>query len=768
MHVIKFDRSAAETFLRTMFDYEGASAGFICLAVGIDPHLTPTGMYRHRRWRERYFHPITDREKLLDYVADVMAAEVCDVYVCATLRKGMQRKLKGGPHALVALHADLDGPSGDDELLAALTPVVVDSGSPGHAHVHVMLNQAVEPKVWERLERALVDRLGADSKVADNDLLRLPGTVNHKAVTTGGEATPVTLASVGQRVSPSVVADLLRVGGARADRAPVSAAQVSVPIRPAVPLPAGVRRALENPDVEDRSRAHHRVVKACQDAGMTLAETLAVVADYPPSVEKWSGGDRLVDEVTRSWGKGGDVEDEASGEPCEDGAVLLDEVRAFLARFVAFPSPAALDAVTLWAVHTHFASVLENTPRLALLSPEPGSGKTRTLEVLELLVSVAMFVLNASTAAIFRTLVKGDVTLLFDEVDTIFGRADSDDPSADLRGLLNAGHRRGAKIPRCVGPNHDVEKFPVFCPVALAGLGSLPDTVMSRSVAIRMRRRTADEVVEPFRTRLHEKPGHTLRDRVAAWAHTHKGGVADAWPDLPEGVTDRPADVWEPLLAVADAAGGDWPKIARAACVELVAQARTVDSGSLGMRLLADLRDVFGVRRFLPTHDILWELTKIDGSPWGDMRGKPLGPHALARLLKPYGVAPDKNRVSAAETTRGYHAHDFHESWNRYLPPPTPRTSEHPPHPEQRRSEAPRAVPLRQPDPEQDSEPEQHTPPVTWAVPDVADVPGSGGWGGAAPTCDVCRGVPAVRFGHPHDVVRCAAHNPMTYTESTP
>ncbi len=79
-----------------------------------------------------------------------------------------------------------------------------------------------------------------------------------------------------------------------------------------------------------------------------------------------------------------------------DGAALLDDVEGFLGTYVAFPSEHARIAVTLWACHSHLIAAATSTPRLALLSPEPGSGKTRVLEVLELLVPAPMSVLSAS------------------------------------------------------------------------------------------------------------------------------------------------------------------------------------------------------------------------------------------------------------------------------------------------------------------------------------------------------------------------------------
>ena len=122
-----------------------------------------------------------------------------------------------------------------------------------------------------------------------------------------------------------------------------------------------------------------------------------------------------------------------------------------------------------------------------------------------------------------------------------------------------------------------VESLEAFCPVALAGLGWLPDTLQSRSVIVRMRKRKPGERVKPFRRRIYEKQGHDLRDRLARWAASIEPSVVRAWPAMPEGIEDRNADVWEALLAVADAAGGIWPTRAREAAIALVKEAREVE-----------------------------------------------------------------------------------------------------------------------------------------------------------------------------------------------
>lgn len=365
-----------------------------------------------------------------------------------------------------------------------------------------------------------------------------------------------------------------------------------------------------------------------------------------------------------------------------EGGNVFDDVHAFLTRFVIFPSPEAADAVTLWVAHAHALDAFDSTPRLAFLSPEPGSGKTRAEENLELLVPAPMHALNASTAAVFRSIEGERPTLLFDEVDAIFGRHGKDDGAEDLRGLLNAGHRRGASIPRCVGKSQEVVRFPVFAAVALAGLGDLPDTLMSRSVIIRMRRRAPHERVAPFRYRDTAPVGHALRDRLAAWAAEHVAELADARPTMPPGVEDRPADCWEPLLAVADAAGGDWPARGRAACTELVKVGASREA-SLGIRLLADLRTVFGGSEVMFTEALLDALHDLPEAPWADLRGKPLDARGLARRLSEYGVNSQQVRVGA-RTAKGYRREALWDAWSRYLP----AEAEQPKQPEQRRSDA--------------------------------------------------------------------------------
>jgi hypothetical protein len=352
-----------------------------------------------------------------------------------------------------------------------------------------------------------------------------------------------------------------------------------------------------------------------------------------------------------------------------EGAALLNDVEGFLKRFIAYPSQQAPVAHVLWVAHAHLMSAWESTPRIAFLSPEPSSGKTRSLEITELVVPNAVSSVNVTPAYLFRKCgSESGATILFDEIDTVFGAKAKE--HEELRALLNSGHRRGATAGRCVvrGKIVETEEISSYAAVALAGLGWLPDTILSRSIIIRMRRRTVDERIEPYRRRVHAPVGEALQRRLAGWAATILNEATDARPDMPAGVEDRNADMWESLLVLADIAGGQWPVRAREAAVALLVVARDVEP-SLNIRLLGDLRTVFGVKdEALTTKTILARLHELEDAPWSDLKGKPLNDNQLARRLRQYEIKSKTIRIGDA-TPKGYTRADFHEAWRRYLPP---------------------------------------------------------------------------------------------------
>jgi len=351
---------------------------------------------------------------------------------------------------------------------------------------------------------------------------------------------------------------------------------------------------------------------------------------------------------------------------------VLDDVAAFVRRFVVVDQAQA-DTLALWAAHTYAVAAFDCTPYLAITSPEKRSGKTRLLEVLELVAYKALPAANISDAALFRSIdppakdnkKRPPPTVLLDEVDAVFKSKERE----DLRGLLNAGFRRGAKVRRMGGSrNTTLETFEVFCPKAFAGIGNcLPDTIVDRSITILLQRKTRDELVERFRRRDVAPLAEMLRDRLADWIEPQTDELHRLRPVLPEELDDRAQDIWEPLLAVAVLAGGDWPARAWKAALELSGNgAREEDS--LTERLLRDIYTVWTneVSPRLRTADLIDLLAEIEESQWGDWKGKVITPQALSKLLRPHRIKTMPVRVDG-ETVRGYKREQFADAFSRVL-----------------------------------------------------------------------------------------------------
>ena len=352
------------------------------------------------------------------------------------------------------------------------------------------------------------------------------------------------------------------------------------------------------------------------------------------------------------------------------GAALLEAFVSFLRRFV-IVSEAQADAIALWILHGYCIEAAFATPYLAITSAEKCSGKSRLLEVLAVLVARPLRSASTTEAALFRSLsVSPPPTLLMDEVDALFGPK-ANGNHEDLRALLNAGYRRGTPVLRCVGErNTQVKEFQVFGPKALAGIGALPDTVADRSLPIRLKRRAPNEPLERFRMRDAESEAKELRAQAEEFAAAYLEELAAARPELPDELDDRAQDACEPLVAIADCAGGSWPVRARTAFVALRGQEQEADELSLGIRLLADIRQVFGSEESPPlsTEALLEALAAIEEAPWGDFYGARLTPRRLARLLRPYGIRPRDVRVDD-KALKGYRQVDFRDAFRRYLSP---------------------------------------------------------------------------------------------------
>jgi hypothetical protein len=361
-----------------------------------------------------------------------------------------------------------------------------------------------------------------------------------------------------------------------------------------------------------------------------------------------------------------------------DLAAALDDVLTFVRRYLVMRDDQAV-ALALWVAHTFVFDRGDQSPILGVTSAVSRSGKSRLFEVLRAVVARPWYVIRPSEAVVFRRIARDHPTLLLDEGDALWN--DRSPAAEGLRAILNAGNRRDdAVVSRVVskGRTFDLADFDIYCPKAVAGIGGLPATVLDRAIVLRMVRRRPDEPVDKLRLRLVKDDGGRLRERLAA-ATQSLGPLEVPRDRMPPGLTDREEDGWEPLVAIADAAGGDWAERVRAAAVLLQADAAQAaeDDAGLALLLLRDLREIFAAADVegIPTAVLVHRLVAMTDSPWAAMppAHRPATGHDLRRMLAPYGIRPDRlSRTIDPGHNRGYLRAAFVDAWGRYLPSRTP------------------------------------------------------------------------------------------------
>ena len=345
-------------------------------------------------------------------------------------------------------------------------------------------------------------------------------------------------------------------------------------------------------------------------------------------------------------------------------ASILHDVRAFILRYVVLTSEQAI-AATLWTSMTHAIEAFDYVAYLQVTSATAESGKTRLLDVLKLLVRRPWFTGRLSAAVLVRKIDAEHPTLLLDESDAAFNG--EKEYAEALRGILNTGYHRNGTASLCIGQGANIayKDFSTFAPKAIAGIGKLPDTVASRAMQMQLRRRTKAEPIEKFRERDAAIDGAVIHQALVAWAGSEAmiDTLRTARPAMPAGLRDRAEDVIEPLLAIADLAGGEWPNTARKAIVALMGSVAEQD---VQIELLHDIADVFEAAggKFIATDELLKQLSEMDDRPWSTWsNGKPITGHKLAAILKGFGIVPKQNESGKK---RGYYRDRFVDAWSRY------------------------------------------------------------------------------------------------------
>jgi hypothetical protein len=353
---------------------------------------------------------------------------------------------------------------------------------------------------------------------------------------------------------------------------------------------------------------------------------------------------------------------------------LFQAIKSFVMRYVVFSRPEHSDVIALWVMHTWVADCADFTPYIYLHSPVMRCGKTQVHRVVEPLVKNPLRTCNISEAALYREIEESHPTLLWDEIDAIFGNRKSSEANENKRALLNAGYERGMSAIRMErGPGGFVKiSFDPFCPKILAGIGRLPDTIVDRSIPILIHRRLKAQACHKFRRQDRDsaKPLHSALKTWSANAELQKR-LHEAHPEMPESLTDRQEDIWEPLLAIADCIGGDVPKLARAAAETLC---DNEDELSYGAEQLAAIRKVIGEKKRITSVDLIEGLWEADALPSRLMEDeKPNHKKIdswLSKFIKSYGGKSARQLKFEGQNLRGYETAELQPIFDRYCPSP--------------------------------------------------------------------------------------------------
>jgi hypothetical protein len=343
-------------------------------------------------------------------------------------------------------------------------------------------------------------------------------------------------------------------------------------------------------------------------------------------------------------------------QPCP-----LDMVEEFCSRFV-YATQAERDALAVWIAHTYVYELYGYSPRLGVFAKKENSGKSTVLKMVLALANKPVKTMNASPNAIYAIISQQHPTLALDESDNIFGSTGQGEKGRLLRGIANEGVEEDGVVLRMVGGAP--VQFPVFGPMAFAGIGQLPKTMMSRCVLMNLEQ-APEGSIQPYDKALYAGEAVKIKQALKAWV-TSRGAELNLTPPMPEGFYNRAGQIWTVMIGIGDAAGPVWGKRIRDAAMEIVLGTTATTKLSPAEDLIAAISDLTLESDFLPTSDLikLLQTAKENGRIlWCDWLGEPMvAAKQLALLLRPYGVEAIQKWV-ANENRRGYMAADFH-MWN--------------------------------------------------------------------------------------------------------
>jgi hypothetical protein len=341
-----------------------------------------------------------------------------------------------------------------------------------------------------------------------------------------------------------------------------------------------------------------------------------------------------------------------------DPAAIAEEIRTSVTAY-AVVAPHVDTALALWVMASYRLNEFRKFPLLNITAPEMNCGKSVIIDLLACYCGRALEVENISPSAIYRTIELCQPTLLIDEADTFLKG------NEDARGILNSAHKRGGGVVRTVGDDHEPKKFSTYTPIAIAGIGAVHGTILSRCIVVQMERMGPDDHIHTMMA-TDEPQALAARSKLLAWAaEVIPGGVAMV---VPKTGNRRIMDCWNPLFVIAHLLGGEWPERCLRAFQAL--NQRDAEEDNPGTELLRDIRRVFELEGGTAIHTsvLVESLIALDDSRWADWnRGRGINAKGVAKLLKPYRVRSQQIKIQGLNR-HGYPMASFERPFAKYCP----------------------------------------------------------------------------------------------------
>jgi len=334
-----------------------------------------------------------------------------------------------------------------------------------------------------------------------------------------------------------------------------------------------------------------------------------------------------------------------------------------LQRHIIFENKTHRFAISLWIAGTYLMDNWGLYPKLYINSPERECGKTSLLCIIEAFACNARMAASITPSAFYRIIESEGPTLLIDEADrTLRG-------NEELNGIINAGHTKRTAIKILSEPTHDGKwksvEMSLWAPQAFAGIGTQADTLLSRSIKIKMRRKMVSEAIDTIPIDYFEQH-QGLRHCMKSWSDKAGKSISELTVSIPKTASDRAIDNWRPMFQIANTLMGEWPERVLTAFTEMEVNDKESNPLSEGTELLTDIQSLIEKNKSneIPAAELLSYLVMKQDSEWFQHnRGKPITQKWLSRMLQGYGVYTERRRHANV-----YEVENLQEAFTRYLP----------------------------------------------------------------------------------------------------